>query len=92
MGREQVERQTVSGWWTPLERAAENQVWNWVKGLGERDERERVERVYWSAWWVVVELAGATVLGGGWLVESGGGGGRGCGGVQINLEEDEEGG
>lgn len=77
LGREQVERQTVSGWWTWEDWAAENQVWNWVKGLGEREEREREERVYWSAWWVEVELAGATVLGA--LIEGGGGRGRGWG-------------
>lgn len=64
-----MERQTVSGWWTREDWAAENQAWNWVKGEGEREERERLERVYWSAWWVESELAGATV----WRLIEGGG-------------------
>ena len=60
-GREAVDRQTVSGWWTPEDWAAVNQVWNWVKGdAGSSWEREREPFVYWSAWEFVLSFAGAT--------------------------------
>ena len=62
-GREAVERQTVSGWWTePVVRAWVNQVWNWVNGEEESWCLSRVPFVYWSACCVSVELAGATEL------------------------------
>ena len=60
-----MERQTVSGWCTCEVCARVNQVWNWVRGEGERSVRERVERVYWSAWAEVRAPAGATGGGGG---------------------------
>lgn len=57
-----MDRQTVSGSGSPWERACANQVWNWVSGLGEREERERVDCLYCGAWCVVVSWpAGATV-------------------------------
>ena len=41
-GREAVLRVTVSGWYTEAFCAARNQVWNWVRGEGEREVWERV--------------------------------------------------
>lgn len=41
-----MERQVVSGWWTEVLRAEVYQVWNWVRGEREREERGRVERRY----------------------------------------------
>lgn len=82
-GREAVERQTVSGWWTAWDWACWNQVWNWVKGeTGSSCERERASFVYWSAWEFVLSLAGATgvVSKEGWNVEQGR-----FAGLQINL-------
>lgn len=55
-----MEKQTVSGWWTPEERAWVNQVWNWVKGEGSSWGREREPLVYWSARGVEFVPAGAT--------------------------------
>ena len=76
-GRAAVERQTVSGWGTAAERwAARNQVWNWVKGEGERELRERVPLRYCSACGEEFWPAGATVVGGGVRVS---GEGRGVG-------------
>jgi len=43
-----VERQTVSGWCTWEVVAAVNQVWNWVRGEGDREERSRVPLRYWE--------------------------------------------
>ncbi|KAL8769450.1 MAG: hypothetical protein Q9194_005427, partial [Teloschistes cf. exilis] len=61
-GSEQVERQTVSGWWTrAVSRAWVNQAWNWVKGEeGWSWVREREFLVYWSACGEVLVPAGAT--------------------------------
>lgn len=46
-GRDAVLRVQASG--TEERGRAEYQVWNWVKGEGERERRERVERVNWEA-------------------------------------------
>lgn len=61
-GREAVERQSVSGWWTPEVCAVVNQLWNWVKGEGESWVRVREDLVYCSAWAWVLLFAGATVV------------------------------
>ena len=45
-----MERQTDSARGTGWDWAAENQLWNWVNGDGEREVSERVDFVYWSAW------------------------------------------
>jgi len=52
-----VERQTVSGWCT-VERAEVYHRWNWVRGEGEREERERVERWYWGSGGATVGVSG----------------------------------
>jgi len=59
-GRLAVERVTVSGWWTFSRWAMENQVWNWVRGSGEREERSRAPLVYCSAWEEEFVVPGAT--------------------------------
>ena len=55
-----MDRQTVSGWYTPEDCARVNQVWNWVNGEGDNWERSRVPLRYWSAWGVDFWPAGAT--------------------------------
>lgn len=59
-GREAVERQTVSGWWTSLAWACVNHVWNCVKGFGSSWFLSSEPLVYCSAWQFVLSFAGAT--------------------------------
>jgi hypothetical protein len=59
-GKDAVERQTVSGWNTPLDCAWLNQLLNCVKGLESSWGRSREALVYCSACELVLSFAGAT--------------------------------
>lgn len=62
-GSEAVDRQTVSGWCTPLACACVNQVWNCVNGeLGSNWSLSRAPLVYCSACELVLSFAGATMM------------------------------
>lgn len=53
-GKCAVDRVVVSGWWMACDCAAVYQVWNWVRGDGERSVEVRVEVAYWSSFGAIV--------------------------------------